>query len=69
MLEGCRSRQCCREPAVLADSTIKKEKKMFNKRRKRHYCRKPAVLHDAIKKKKSIGKIASGVVVTVLGRG
>ena len=52
MLEGCRSRQCCREPAVLADSTIKKEKKMFNKRRKRHYCRKPAVLHDAIKEKK-----------------
>ena len=43
MLERCRRRQCCREPAVLADAT--KEKKGVEK------------------------KIASGVVVKVLGRG
>ena len=42
MLKGCRRRQCCRKPAVLADST---------------------------KEKKCIGKLASGVVVKVLGRG
>ena len=42
MLERCRRRQCCREPAVLADET---------------------------KEKKFIEKIASGVVVEVLGRG
>ena len=42
---------------------------MLEERRKRHYCRKPAVLPDATKEKKYIGKIASGVVVTVLCRG
>ena len=42
---------------------------MFKGRRRRHYCRKPAVLADATKEKKFIEKIASGVVVEVLGRG
>ena len=43
---------------------------MFKERRKRHYCHKPAVLADATKEKKGFEKkMASGVVVKVLGRG
>ena len=41
---------------------------MFKERRRRHYCRKPAVLADATKER-VLKKIASGVVVKVLGRG
>ena len=48
----------------------KKKKKMFKEHRRRHNCRKPAVLADATKEKKGVEKkIASGVVVKVLGRG
>ena len=47
----------------------KREKEMFKERRKRHYCRKPAVLADATKEKKCVEKIASGVLVKVLGSG
>ena len=36
---------------------------------RRHYCRKPAVLADATKEKKCVEKIASGVLVKVLGSG
>ena len=43
---------------------------MFKERCRRHYCRKPAVLADATKEKKDVEKkIASDVVVKVLGRG
>ena len=47
----------------------KERKKMFKERRRRHYCRKPAVLADAKKEKKCVEKIASGVLVRVLGSG
>ena len=73
MLERCRKRQCCREPAVLADSTIGNNLK---KKKGEKKCLKNVVGVSAVanrqcwrtrqKKRNMLKKKSSGVVVKVL---